>query len=186
MYGPNGNRLSTPTEAPRVDSTGGRNELRELLRSCQISECLAGPSVEEVLNCGKILATNEAQIGLDLTDSPQWNEYVYANSSPLTLFDPTGLRPMDYSGAEWKQLPPKPGRNHQQHPQQQRERRGGSGGSGTVDPPVKSGEEAKTPAPDYWSYLYKQGRAPGSWSNHYLDKLGACGLWVPEPHVRRA
>lgn len=47
----------------RADSSGGRNELCELLRWCQISERLAGSAVEGVLNRGQVCATDEVQIG---------------------------------------------------------------------------------------------------------------------------
>src|SRR5690606_31928666 len=46
-----------------ADSTGGRNEFRELLRWCQISERLAWSAVERVLNRGQVRAANDAQIG---------------------------------------------------------------------------------------------------------------------------
>lgn len=46
-----------------ADSTGGRNEFRELLRWCQISERLARSAVERVLNRGQVRAANDAQIG---------------------------------------------------------------------------------------------------------------------------
>jgi len=46
-----------------ADSTGGRNEFRELLRWCQISERLAWSAVERVLNRGQLSAANDAQIG---------------------------------------------------------------------------------------------------------------------------
>lgn len=46
-----------------ADSTGGRNEFRELLRWCQISERLAWSAVERVLNRGQVRAGDDAQIG---------------------------------------------------------------------------------------------------------------------------
>ncbi len=46
-----------------ADSTGGRNEFRELLRWCQISQRLAGPAVERVLNRGQLRLADHAQIG---------------------------------------------------------------------------------------------------------------------------
>ncbi len=46
-----------------ADSTGGRNEFRELLRWCQISERLAWSAVERVLNRGQVRAANDVQIG---------------------------------------------------------------------------------------------------------------------------
>ena len=47
----------------RADSTGGRNEFRELLRWCQIAECLAWSTVERVLDRGQLSAGDDAQIG---------------------------------------------------------------------------------------------------------------------------
>ena len=46
-----------------ADSTGGRNEFRELLRWCQIAECLAWSTVERVLDRGQLSAGDDAQIG---------------------------------------------------------------------------------------------------------------------------
>ncbi len=46
-----------------ADSTGGRNEFRELLRWCQIAERLARTPVERVLNSGQLGAADHAQIG---------------------------------------------------------------------------------------------------------------------------
>lgn len=45
-----------------ADSTGGRNEFRELLRWCQIAECLAWSTVERVLDRGQLSAGDDAQI----------------------------------------------------------------------------------------------------------------------------
>ena len=46
-----------------ADSTGGRNEFRELLRWCQIAESLARTPIERVLNGGQLGAADHAQIG---------------------------------------------------------------------------------------------------------------------------
>ena len=46
-----------------ADSTGGRNEFRELLRWCQIAERFAWSSVERVLDRGQLSAGDDAQIG---------------------------------------------------------------------------------------------------------------------------
>ena len=46
-----------------ADSTGGRNEFRELLRWCQISQRLAGPAIERVLYRGQLRSADHAQIG---------------------------------------------------------------------------------------------------------------------------
>ena len=46
-----------------ADSTGGRNEFRELLRWCQISQRFAGPAIERVLNRGQLRSADHAQIG---------------------------------------------------------------------------------------------------------------------------
>lgn len=46
-----------------ADSTGDRNEFRELLRWCQIAERLARTPVERVLNSGQLGAADHAQIG---------------------------------------------------------------------------------------------------------------------------
>lgn len=106
---------------------------------------------------------------LDLTDPQQWNAYAYANNTPTTRFDPTGLRPDDFTGAQWNEY----------------KRTGdvpttvSSGGSGTVDPPVRSGEGSNTPASDSWLYSNNQDRVLRQWPNHYSDKLGICGQWDP-------
>lgn len=35
---------------------------------------------------------------MDVADPQQWNAYSYANNSPITMSDPTGLRPEDNPG----------------------------------------------------------------------------------------
>ncbi|MDG4756613.1 polymorphic toxin-type HINT domain-containing protein [Micromonospora sp. WMMD710] len=40
---------------------------------------------------------------MDLSDPQQWNAYSYANNSPITSSDPTGLNPFD---AQWDGAPP--------------------------------------------------------------------------------
>src|SRR5690606_34500592 len=51
------------TENLMADSTGGRNEFRELLRWCQIAERFAWSTVERVLDRGQLSAGDDAQIG---------------------------------------------------------------------------------------------------------------------------
>lgn len=46
-----------------ADSTGGRNEFRELLRWCQIVERLARSTVERVLDRGQFGSADDAQVG---------------------------------------------------------------------------------------------------------------------------
>ncbi|MDF0514412.1 RHS repeat-associated core domain-containing protein [Agromyces sp. H3Y2-19a] len=38
---------------------------------------------------------------LDLSDPQQWNGYAYANNNPVTLSDPSGLRPDEMTGKQW-------------------------------------------------------------------------------------
>jgi RHS repeat-associated protein len=38
---------------------------------------------------------------MDLQDPQQWNAYAYANNSPITRSDPTGLRPDELDGADY-------------------------------------------------------------------------------------
>lgn len=39
---------------------------------------------------------------LDVADPVQWNPYVYADNSPVTKSDPSGLRPVDFTAEMWK------------------------------------------------------------------------------------
>lgn len=38
---------------------------------------------------------------LDMVDPQQWNAFGYANNTPITMSDPTGMRPDDMTGAQW-------------------------------------------------------------------------------------